>query len=294
MQSVKNRFAFSFTNSRAQVSIFFMKRVLQLLSAFLFVTLSGCGALDSVAFKVLYPFEVVMKTVPEKPMYWKPPEGAEKIRLSDGGLAWFRKAEKPDHVVLYLHGNGETLWHLKKSGLLNIFTSFGWTWIVIDYPSLGVGPQSVPSQETITRHATEAFKTAAQFSQGVLPISVVGRSLGAAVASQVALLEGLHSLTLISPWTSFKDVAEDRNLHRLVSKKFHMEHEWNSFKACEKFPKKTMIVHGYQDELIPYKFGKKMSECSDAEFLSVGNAGHNDLFAKHPVLTKINSFIREK
>lgn len=62
--------------------------------------------------------------------------------------------------------------------------------------------------------------------------------------------------------------------------------------ACEKFPSRTIVLHGTKDKLVPYKFGKKVAACSNAG-LNLYDLGHNDIYSNVQVFKDIRNFIEK-
>jgi pimeloyl-ACP methyl ester carboxylesterase len=115
-------------------------------------------------------------------------------------------------------------------------------------------------------------------SRGAPPerIILLGRSLGGAVAAQLALEREHRSLILQSTFTSVSDMA--RHIFRLPL-------GWlvrNRFETVQKLPvyhAPLLVTHGTRDEMIPFHMGRRLFECAAGPktFYAVPDGGHADM-----------------
>lgn len=241
-----------------------------LLTAILF--LPGCKIVESFALKVLYPFEKVNENYP----------GNEK------DLAIYPNPRGP--IIFYLHGNGENILAIEKSNLSSVYQTIG-TFVVSEYP--GIDPvEGEPDQGSLTQKAVSDFRKVEALYPKKEKV-IIGRSLGAAVAAQLASRVDHDALILISPWTKFRDAASASFLgifYRFLSKTFRLDHEWNSETALKGPERRALVLHGRTDTLIPPELGKSLSEAINANFVLI-NAGHNDIYGQKETWILISDFI---
>jgi fermentation-respiration switch protein FrsA (DUF1100 family) len=109
-------------------------------------------------------------------------------------------------------------------------------------------------------------------------IIVFGRSLGAAVAVEVALQREIRSLILESAFTSTKDMAKAMLLFRPLSPFMPSNYD-NLGKIAQIRPAK-LIVHGDQDQIVPFSMGQRLFAGAQEpkEFYPIRGAGHNDTY----------------
>jgi len=152
--------------------------------------------------------------------------------------------------------------------------------LLVEYPGYGICPGSC-SEENIIAMALAAFR----FVIDVLrwpeeDIIIMGRSLGAAVAVQVArIASACHGLVLVAPFLSLRDVAR---VHvGLLASMFLRDMFCNQRHICE-VSVPTLIIHGRLDDVVPCSQGVALHELCKArkKFVSPTNMRHNsDLLA---------------
>jgi uncharacterized protein len=123
---------------------------------------------------------------------------------------------------------------------------------------------------------------------------VVGWSLGAAVAAQVAARRGteVHGLILLSPWDDLAGVAAvhfPRPLVALLSERY------DTVEAAARVRGRSLVVHGDRDAIIPVALGRRAFAAlpEPKRWLEVGGAGHNDLLARPEVWQAIAAMFAE-
>lgn len=127
-----------------------------------------------------------------------------RIRTSDDLLLhgwWFSSQQRPScGVVLYFHGNKGNL--VSRAPLARSFTRQGLDVLLVDYRGYGASA-GAPSEAGLYRDARAAYRYVVDVRK-VPPeqIFLMGHSLGAAVATDVAVHHPSAGLVLISPFTS--------------------------------------------------------------------------------------------
>lgn len=114
-------------------------------------------------------------------------------------------------------------------------------------------------------------------------ITIFGRSLGTTVAIHIAQNRNFNGLILVTPFTSGKEMASAMGLGLL---KFIAGNSFNSMEKINNIRSKILIIHGDQDELVPYDMGKKlMNEFKGNKYMiTIKGGGHNDLQDVDPSL----------
>lgn len=252
------------------------------LSLFLLLTTSNCTkSIDNLALGVLYPFDSVNKRIDERGSKEEPPF-TDLVALPSGGHAWMSKRTDGRTTVIYFHGNGESVVDLYDYKFLeNVLSVQGYNFAVVDYPGVGIGGVAEPTEESLVTMGSEALTALLRRVSNKSNVIVWGRSLGAAVASQVTKKhqKDIHKLVLVSPWTSFENAAEEKAMGRLISDRFFKKHGYLTNAACQEIDIQTLLVHGDQDKLIPFSHSASLRSCfSDSSLFKVQNKGHNDLY----------------
>ena len=177
-------------------------------------------------------------------------------------------------MLIYFHGNAgnasdrlgdaERLWQMGVSVLL------------VDYRGFG-GSDGAPSEKGIYLDAKAALDYVVGTTKTKTEdIILFGRSLGTAVAVDLAGRRPLAAVILVSPFTSGRDMAARSRLAFLLGDAYR------PFDTIAKIPHlraPLLILHGTADALIPIDMGKALFDAapSPKNFVSIEGAGHNDL-----------------
>ncbi|MCA9162747.1 MAG: alpha/beta hydrolase [Planctomycetales bacterium] len=188
---------------------------------------------------------------------------------------WFLPHPEPRGVALFCHGNagnitsrGTTLWLLNQRHGLSIMT--------FDYRGYGRS-EGTPSEKGILQDARAARSWLAERT-GVTEhdIILMGRSLGGAVAVDLASRDGARGLVLASTFSSLPDVASHHMPWALPH--WNMSMRLNSARKIRDYQGPLLQSHGDADEVIPIKMGRKLFDAAPGpkQFVVIANGGHND------------------
>jgi fermentation-respiration switch protein FrsA (DUF1100 family) len=188
---------------------------------------------------------------------------------------WYVPAEKERGVILFCHGNAGNISHRLES--IKIFNELGMSVLIFDYRGYGKSEGS-PSETGTYLDAAAAWDYLADVKKKS-PGSVIifGRSLGGAVAAELALRKNPAGLIIESSFRSLPDLG----------KKFY---PWLPVRLLARFKYATMdkvasigcpklIVHSPEDEIVPFAHGRAIYEqaAPPKEFLEI-RGGHNEGF----------------
>lgn len=181
----------------------------------------------------------------------------------------------PQAVVLYCHGNLGTVdkWSLLAERLSRMHRV---SILVFDYP--GYGRSSGVSNEQKILQDAEAARTWLARENGIRNCDVVlmGRSLGGAVAVDLAVNGGARGLILESTFSSLPDVAESHAAWLLPE--WNMTQRMNSIEKIRRYPGPLLQSHGDADRLIPIALGRELFDAApgNKRFIVASGASHND------------------
>ncbi len=231
---------------------------------------------------VIYFKQDGMFYFPEKEI-WQTPRDINleyteiNFRTKDGIniSGWYIPAYKEKGVLLFCHGNAGNISHRLDS--IKIFNSLNLSVLIFDYRGYGRS-NGKPSESGTYLDAEAAWDYLVDVKQkSPEKIILFGRSLGGAVAAEIALRENPAGLIIESSFTSVPDIG----------KKFY---PWFPVKLISKFRYSTidkiglikcpkLIIHSPEDEIIPFKHGKYLYEKASPpkEFLEI-KGGHNEGF----------------
>ena len=116
--------------------------------------------------------------------------------------------------------------------------------------------------------------------KGISPDRIIpfGRSLGAAVATEIATKRNVRSLIIESAFTSTKGMAKNMFLFQLLSP--FLPHHYNNLGKIKSIAVPKLIIHGKADEIIPFSMGEMLHRAANAPkyFFPITGAGHNDTY----------------
>ena len=198
--------------------------------------------------------------------------------LAEDGVrihGWFVPRPGARLTFLIFHGNAGNISH--RLGWIQILRELDAHVMIIDYRGYGRS-QGRPFEKGLYRDARAAYQwwareRAADHSRLVL----IGESLGGAVAIDLAASVPVDGIVVQSTFTTAWDMAKKMMpvglLQPLTGVRFDSEAKIRKI-GCPKF-----FIHGNQDEIVPFRLGRKLYEAAapPKEFYEVPGAGHNDL-----------------
>lgn len=180
------------------------------------------------------------------------------------------KANNSKGLIFFLHGTLHHIqYHLPKA---NIFIEHNYDVVMIDYPKYGKSKGKLT--ENLLHEVVEISynKTIEQLNHNG-DVILVGRSLGTALASNLATKIKPNNLILISPYYSMPDLFNSKlKLFSFKRLKFKFEnHTYLPDVACDAY-----ILHGNKDKLIPIELSKKLIPYlkSEKHFIEIPDADH--------------------
>lgn len=189
--------------------------------------------------------------------------------------AWHVPAEQSRGVLLFCHGNAGNISHRLDS--IRIFHDLGLDVFIFDYRGYGKSRGS-PDEEGTYRDA-EAARDYLVTDLRVNPEKIVlfGRSLGGAVAAEIALRRRAGALIIESGFTSVPDLGKKFFPYLPVALLSRFNYSSIDKVGNVKIPK--LFIHSPGDEIVPYDQGVKLFEKAQEpkEFLSI-SGGHNEGF----------------
>ncbi len=175
----------------------------------------------------------------------------------------------PSPVVIFAHGNGELIDFWPSE--LDPFRDMGIGLMLVEYPGYGRS-EGKPTQTNITESFMKAYDWIAKRDDvDKARIVLFGRSIGGGAVC--ALAEKRHSaaLILMSTFTSVRSFAP-----RYLIPKFLVLDPFDNLTLVRTYKNPLLIIHGRNDEIIPYGHGLKLHKASPLSKLITYEAGHND------------------
>jgi fermentation-respiration switch protein FrsA (DUF1100 family) len=189
---------------------------------------------------------------------------------------WFFPLSEKSPVLIFCHGNAGNISHRIEN--VKFLVKRGISVFLFSYRGYGKSSGS-PSEKGIYIDGIAAY----DYLTGVekIPserIVVFGRSLGGSVATEVALQRKARCLIIESTFTSMKDMAKAIFPFFVVSP--FLPHHYNTIYKIANVSIPKLILHGDNDEIVPFSMGKKLfAQASEPKlFFPIHGAGHNDTY----------------
>lgn len=198
--------------------------------------------------------------------------------VSDDDVAlhgWYIPHPQARRVVLFFHGNAGNISHRGDS--IGIFHRLGLNVLIVDYRGYGRS-QGSPSEPGLYRDAAASWRYLTG-TRGFDPgqIVVFGRSLGGAVAAQLAATVEPGALILESTLSSARDFA--RSVFPLLSRLVVVRYDFDTVDSVRQVHCPVLVLHSREDEIMPFALGEKVFEAANPpRFLVELQGDHNGGF----------------
>jgi hypothetical protein len=205
---------------------------------------------------------------------------------------WFIPHENARATLLYFHGNAGNISDRVES--VKMLHSLELNVFIIDYRGYGQST-GTPSEAGTYRDARAAWNYLTE-TRNISAENIVlyGRSLGGAIAVELATRVQPGALIIGSTFTSARDMA--RKMFPYVPVGILMSISYNSEKRITNVHSPTLITHSVNDDLIPFELGKRLFNAANEpkQFVEL-RGGHNDnvFVSRDEYLSAIHSFIAE-
>ncbi len=223
-------------------------------------------------------------------------DGEEIFFTAEDGVrlhAFYLPAPGARRALLFLHGNAGNASHRLPNAAELV--RLGCSVLVIDYRGYGLseGRATEAGVYADARAGLDHLIEQRGFPES--RIIVLGRSLGGAVAVDLAQKRELAGLILESTFPSIADVVSNgpagASLSALAGQRFESSSKIGQIRAP------LLYFHGDRDEVIRYELGQQLFELAPEPktFETVHGAGHNDLtqVGGRLYLDRIREFLEE-
>lgn len=216
-----------------------------------------------------------------------------ELKLKDNTKisGWYLPHPQANKTVLFFHGNGGNISHRGDS--LYVFHKLKMNVLIIDYVGYG-NSEGVPSEQGLYQSANVAWQylvSTKKFKPG--NIIIFGRSLGGAVAVDLASKVKAGGLILESTFSSVRDLVD--MAFPILSSFIYLRYEFNSINKIKNISTPTLVIHSPEDGVIPFELGVKLFNNLNVEkqFLQIAG-GHNDGFMQsiRPYMQTLRVFIK--
>ena len=204
----------------------------------------------------------------------------------------FLEHENPDVHILFCHGNGEHVAY--TCDLLESYhDDMNATVFSFDYRGYGRSAGK-PHEQGVLEDSHAAHQWLAK-RLGIRPdeIVLIGRSLGGAVAVDLATTNGARALVIERSFSKMPDVAA--RLYPYLPIRLLMRTQFDSASKIGSFHGPILQSHGTLDSIIPYDLGRKLFDAApmdNKQFYDEQDMGHNDPYT-HGYWLTLQTFLRD-
>ena len=191
-----------------------------------------------------------------------------------------------EKALIYFGGNAENVAY-NIDDFSTLFSDR--TVYLVNYRGYG-GSSGSPHEEGFYSDALFAYD---HFIKQHTALCVMGRSIGAAVATYLASKRDVDKLILVTPFDSAVNVG--KKIYWFFPMGLILKEQLDSAGRAAKVTTDTLIIAAGNDRIIPYEHTRNLVKAftkTKVEFATLGNTGHNTVHL-HPDYRKIiTAFMR--
>lgn len=267
------------THNRAPTKMLRMlglrRQILPALPLLVFMTLlSACGIERRMIF---YPSPAIESTPRQTGLEFEDIFFTTRDGVQLNG--WFVPHPDARSTLIWFHGNAGNISHRVENIKLlhdlvkvNIF--------IFDYRGYGRS-DGRPSEEGTYLDGEAALELIRKKigTDAETKIILFGRSLGAAIAAEMATRFASQGLILESPFISIAEMA--RAMFPLLPIGSFLQTNYDVREKIKKLKVPLLVLHGERDEIVPFEHGKAVFDAAPEpkKFFAIPGAAHNDTYA---------------
>jgi len=232
----------------------------------------GCPMENSFIF---FPAREIQRTPEEAGLLYEDVSfSTEKgIRLN----GWYIPSPEAEITLLWFHGNAGNISH-RVENLRLVHDRLKTNIFIFDYRGYGRSEGSISEEGTY-----EDARAALQYLRNKKSVDskrlvLFGRSLGAAVATHLAIQEDALALILETPFVSIEAMA--RVVLPFLPIGALLKTKYDVLEMIPRAKPPVLVLHGDRDDVVPYDQGRRVFEAARApkEFYTIRGASHNDTY----------------
>lgn len=164
------------------------------------------------------------------------------------------KAEEPNGLIFYLHGNAGALdsW----GDIARVYTAMGYDIFMIDYRGFGKSTGSIKSEKQMHDDIQLAYNEMKKLYDEN-SIIVMGFSIGTGMASRLAAHNNPRMLILQAPYYSMTDLIQKIAPYTAP---FLIRYKLENYKYVQQCTIPVIIFHGDEDEVIGVDSSERLKE----------------------------------
>jgi fermentation-respiration switch protein FrsA (DUF1100 family) len=191
---------------------------------------------------------------------------------------WFVPHRDAKSTLVWFHGNAGNISHrvdnlklLHERVKVNVF--------IFDYRGYGRS-EGRPSEEGTYLDGEAALEAIAKKigDDSRQKMILFGRSLGAAIAAEMATRVASQALILESPFISIPEMA--RVIFPFIPIAPFLRTQYDVRQKIKKIKVPLLVLHGDRDEIVPFEHGKIVFDAAPEPktFFTIAGAAHNDTY----------------
>lgn len=198
---------------------------------------------------------------------------------ADGTLlhGWFIPGDPDQPALLYCHGNAGNISH--RINALDQFHRLGLNILIFDYRGYGQSTGQ-PSETGTYQDARGALAWLGKRGWGAGRTIYFGRSLGAAVALQLALEAPPAALVMETPFTSIGDMGRHHYplLYRALG--WLVDLDYDNARKIAALRTRLLITQGTADRIVPVEMARQLYDLAPEpkQLVLIRGIDHNDMF----------------
>ena len=213
----------------------------------------------------------------------------DKVEPEQLALWWLPHADPQAPTLLYLHGTFRNLYlNLSK---INALRQAGYSIVAVDYRGWGDSTAIVPTEESISADAREAWAEVQRRQPDASQRVIFGHSMGGAVAVRLAsTLNAVRAggtdyaaLVLESTFTRLPDIAASAGFWGRIAA-LATTLEFDSLSRIGRVDAPLLMLHGSADRTVPVALGRRLRDAAPAgvRWVEIPGGTHSRLHSDAP------------
>tara|TARA_Y200000002_G_scaffold338054_1_gene307171 strand:+ start:56 stop:871 length:816 start_codon:yes stop_codon:yes gene_type:complete len=174
-------------------------------------------------------------------------------------LAWYHNKDiNKFKTILFLHGNAGSLEN--RIHKINHFEDMNINFLLLSWRGFS-GNKGKPTEKGLYQDARSAVKWLVK--QGVIEENIIiyGESLGTGITTEIAQNKNFAGIILETPFTSM--VAAGKSKYPIFPIKLLLKDKYESDKKIKNIKSPVLIMHGEEDQIVPFWMGEKMFQMAN-------------------------------
>src|SRR5262245_43273762 len=190
---------------------------------------------------------------------------------------WFVPYPQAQATWLWFHGNAGNIGH-RVDNIRLLHDKVGINVFIFDYRGYGRSQGTVSEEGTYRDGAAALRYLLSRKDVDSKGLIFFGRSLGAAVAAELALEYPCRALILETPFSSIAKMAAVA--FPLLPIKGLLRTRYDTEEKVRRIKCPLLVIHGDQDDIVPYSQGKEVfaAAAEPKQFYTIRGARHNDTY----------------